>query len=85
MMVSPWSFHLDILVSSPYKQDVAGTIGSKYTWPGLPWWVSGKEAACQCRRCQFDPSVRKILWRRKWQPTPVFLPGEFQGQRSLVD
>ena len=27
--------------------------------------------------------VRKIPWRRKWQPTPVFLPGEFQGQRSL--
>ena len=26
----------------------------------------------------------KILWRRKWQPTPVFLPGEFHGQRSLV-
>ena len=28
--------------------------------------------------------VRKILWRREWQPTPVFLPGEFHGQRSLV-
>ena len=32
----------------------------------------------------FDPCVGKILWRRKWQPTPVFLPGEFHGQRSLV-
>ena len=32
----------------------------------------------------FDPWVGKILWRRKWQPTPVFLPGEFHGQRSLV-
>ena len=32
----------------------------------------------------FDPWVRKIPWRRKWQPTPVFLPGEFHGQRSLV-
>jgi len=31
----------------------------------------------------FDPWVGKI-WRRKWQPTPVFLPGEFHGQRSLV-
>ena len=31
-----------------------------------------------------DPWVRKIPWRRKWQPTPVFLPGEFHGQRSLV-
>ena len=32
----------------------------------------------------FDPWVRKILWRRDWQPTPVFLPGEFHGQRSLA-
>ena len=41
----------------------------------LPRWLSGKESACQCRRHGFDPWVRKILWRRKWQPTPVFLPG----------
>ena len=33
---------------------------------------------------QVDPWVRKIPWRRKWQPTPVFLPGESHGQRSLV-
>ena len=32
----------------------------------------------------FDPWVRKIPWRRKWQPTPIFLPGEFLGQRSLT-
>ena len=32
----------------------------------------------------FDPWVRKISWRRKWQPTPVFLPGESHGQRSLA-
>ena len=44
----------------------------------------GKEAACQDRRCRFDPWVRRIPWRRKWQPTPVFLPGESHGQRSLV-
>ena len=31
-----------------------------------------------------DPLVREIPWRREWQPTPVFLPGEFHGQRSLV-
>ena len=37
-----------------------------------------------CRRPRFDPWVRKIPWRRKWQPTPIFLPGEFCGQRSLV-
>ena len=38
----------------------------------------------QCRRLQVDPWVRKIPWRREWQPTPVFLPGEFHGQRRLV-
>ena len=54
---------------------------------GLPRWHSGKESACQCRRCKrcrFYPWVGKIPWSRKWQPTPVFLPGEFHGQRSLV-
>ena len=45
--------------------------------------ASGKEPACQCRKHKrrgFDPWVGKILW----QPTPVFLPGEFHGQRSLA-
>ena len=36
------------------------------------------------KRCKFNPWVRKILWRRAWQPTPIFLPGESHGQRSLV-
>ena len=38
----------------------------------------------QCRRVGFYPWVRKIPLRGKWQPTPVFLPGEVHGQRSLV-
>ena len=38
----------------------------------------------QCRRPGFDPWVGKIPWRREWQPTPVFLPGEFHGQRRLA-
>ena len=53
---------------------------------GLPRWLSGKESACQCKRCRrwgFHSRVRKIPWRRKWQSTPVFLPGKFHGQRSL--
>ena len=45
---------------------------------------SDKESACQCRRCSFNHWVGKILWSRKWPPTPVFLPGESLGQRSLV-
>ena len=51
---------------------------------GLPRWFSGKESACQCRRCGFDPWVWNISWKRKWQPTLVFLPGKSQGERSLV-
>ena len=47
-------------------------------------WLSGKESTCQCRRHRFNSWVRKIPWRRKWQPIPVFLPGEFHGQRSLA-
>jgi len=38
----------------------------------------------ETKRCQFDPLVGKILWRRAWQPTSAFLPGESHGQRSLV-
>ena len=49
---------------------------------GLPWWLGGKESACQCKRRRFDPWVRKITWRRKWHLTPVFLPGKSHGQRS---
>ena len=53
------------------------TIGSK----------SDKESTFQCRRyrnCRLDPWVWKIPWSRKWQPTPVSLPREYQGQGSLV-
>ena len=49
--------------------------------PGGWRWL---RISLQCRRPGFDPSVRKMLWRREWQPTPVFLPGEFHGQRSLA-
>ena len=38
----------------------------------------------RCRACGFDSWIRKIPWRRKWQPTPAFLPGESHGQKSLV-
>ena len=46
-----------------------------------------KNLPCQCRRLRtlrFNPWVRKIPGRRKWQPTQVFLPGKCHGQRNLV-
>ena len=60
-------------------------------WPvlnkGFPGGTSSKESAHQWRRHKrhwFDPWVGKIPWKRAWQPTPVFLPGESHGQRSPV-
>ena len=44
----------------------------------------GLRICLQCRKAGFNPWVRKIPWRREWQPTPVLLPGESHGQRSLV-
>ena len=48
------------------------------------WWLKWQRICLQCWGPRFNPWVRKILWSRKWQPTSVFLPGEFHGQRSLV-
>ena len=53
---------------------------------GFSGSTNGKEPTCQCRRQKrrrFDPWVRKIPWRRKRQPVPVFLPRKFPGQRGL--
>ena len=54
---------------------------------GWPVADSAKESTCSCRRYKrhgFDPWVGKIPWRREWQSTPVFLPEESHGQRSLA-
>ena len=54
---------------------------------GFPWWLSDKESACNAgatRDSRFNLWVRKTPWRRAWQPTPVFLPGESHGQKSLA-
>ena len=56
-------------------------------YQGFPGGSSGEEPACQRRRhkrCRFDPWIGKIPWRRAWKPTPVFLPGQSHGQRTLV-
>ena len=54
---------------------------------GFPGGSSGKESIYPCRRLKrrgIDPWVGKIPWRRKWHPTPEFLPGESHGQRDLM-
>ena len=49
--------------------DSVGNLG-----PNVTRWLTGKEFACQCRRQGFNPWIRKMPWRKKWQSTPVFLP-----------
>ena len=79
--------------SNPFFKNICRyvSINNMYCWFACfqtshwaSWWLSGKESACWYRRCGFDTWVRKIPWRRKWQPTLVFLPGKFHGQRSLA-
>ena len=53
----------------------------------FPGGSVAKNPLAKCNRCRrngFNPWVGKIPWRRKWQPTPVLLPGEFHGPRSLA-
>ena len=72
-------FYYMLILKTPYLIQHC-FINIEFTVNGLPRWLSGKESACQWRRHrrhQFNP------WRRKWQPTPVFLPGKSHGQRSL--
>ena len=65
---------------------VKASVLAEHKWgeSGFPGGTSGKESTYQWTRCGFEPWVGKISWRRKWQPTPVFLFGEFHGQRSLL-
>ena len=51
---------------------------------GLPWWLRCWRIHLQFRTPGFDPWDREIPWRRKWQPTLVFLPGKYHGQRNLA-
>ena len=60
------------------------TIGVWYDYnQGFPHGSDGR-VCLQWGRPEFDPWVRKIPWRRKWQPTPIFLPRKFHERRSLV-
>ena len=88
--MSPASF-LDH--SSAYEQSGYGGSVEGSTWPqqhGFPFTMEfpggsdSKSVCLQCGRPGFDPWVGKICWRRKWQSTPVLLPGKSHGQRSLV-
>ena len=84
LLATPWT--------AAYQTPPSMGFSRQEYWSGLPLpsppgGASGKESACQCsrhKRLRFYPWVRKIPWSRKWQPTPVLLPGKFHGRRSLV-
>ena len=83
---SPWA--LEFWTNRRLRKDLGELREILRNNSELPGWLSGQEPACQCRRQKrrgFDPWLRKIPWRRKWQPISVFLPGESHGQRSLAD
>ena len=75
------------LFKKPNQERFWEACGTKSCIRLLPGGAGGKEPACHCRRWkrrEFTPRVGKIPWRRAWQPTPVFLPGESHGQGSLA-
>ena len=74
-------------VGSLNIKDYCQSRKTRYLKGASPGGAGGKELTCQCRRlkrCRFDPCVGKIFWRRRWQPIPVFLPGESYRQRRLA-
>ena len=83
-----WTAHFSYRIRSERETNIHCLIVSfKVLWKtdwhfGLPRWLSGKVSACRYRIPAFDPWVRKIPWRRRWKPTPVFLPGKSHGQRT---
>ena len=80
MRITVNTFHRIIHVLVPFWINFVPV----YKYMGLPSWLSSKESACQIMRPGFNLWDRKIPWRRKWQPTLVFLPGKSHGQKSLV-
>ena len=75
-------FRFDIFISEHFSYGQSFNVTRGFTGG-----MSGKEPACQHRRRKrrrFDSWVGKILWRRAWQPPPVFLPRESHGQRGLA-
>ena len=87
-LAQSWHAWVCVYFCSPERpEQEPAFVDSSVVSEGFPGDASGKGPTCQCRRhrrCGFDPWVSKMPWRRKWQPSPVFLPGESQRQRSLA-
>ena len=74
----------DEILRSTFKSKALNKLKTnKQKKQGFPGGSDGKESACK-QETRVQSLSWKIPWRREWLPTPVFLPGEFYGQRSLV-
>ena len=83
----PFDFCLLIISSCSQCEHTGSIVFFSFCLKDFPGGARGKELACQCRRrnrCWFDSWVGTTPWRRAWQPTPLFLPEESHGQRSLA-
>ena len=83
-----WSWEvnqfLGYVMGESGESKARGKIGIMKCFQGrLPCWLRWYRICLHCRRPGFNPWVRKIPWGREWLPAPVFLPGDFHGQRSL--
>ena len=85
MKISTSDFVYNYLMGRPSILKKKGGMGFKirYSLP-IKYRLSGKESVCQCRRRRFDPWVRKIPGRKKWQPIPALWAEKSHGQRRLV-
>ena len=78
------------LTNSTGADPLTKNIPLSFFWGGwaiflaITWWLRWYSVGLQCGRTRFDLWVGKIPWRRKWHPTPVFLPGKSHGWRSLA-
>ena len=82
--ISPVRHFVGCLSSSWWQFSETGISDPVFPGVGFPWWLSGKESVCQCRKLSFGPWVRKISWRWIWQPAPIFLSWKSHAHRSLV-
>ena len=95
LLVTPWTAAYEALSMGFSRQEYWSGVPQPSPFlknttalMGLPGGTSGKEPICHCRRhkrCGFNPWIRKIPWSKNWQSTPLVLPGESHGQRSLME
>ena len=90
-MLLLWELNIGYAISLVWRNSTEEDVGYFYLnlnkqHVGFPGGAVVKNLPANAgnRRCRFDPWVEKIPWKRKWQPTPVFVPGKFHEKESLA-